>query len=209
MNSVKIKICGITNADDALACAGAGADYLGFIFAPMSPRYITPEKAGAIIAGLPEGVVPVGVFVDPDPGAVAEAVAASGVRLAQLCGNESPDLCRRISLPVIKVFRPPVGSEPSPAPEEYDIFAAMVDGGGPGVYGGSGIAPDLEYARTLSLTIKLFLAGGLHHGNVAEMAQRIRPYAVDVNSGTEARPGVKDRNRVALFCANLRSAHLT
>ncbi len=209
MNSIKIKICGITSVGDALACAAAGADYLGFIFAPMSPRFITPAAAGTIVAALPREVVPVGVFVNPSPADVLAAAGASGIRVAQLSGDESPDLCRLITLPVIKVFRSPDATAPSPAPEAYDIFAAMVDGGGPGVYGGSGVTPDLEFARTLSRNRKLFLAGGLTPDNVAAMAGQVRPYAVDVNSGTESSPGIKDRALVERFCRNLTSAHIT
>lgn len=206
MNSVRIKICGITNLDDARVCAGAGADYLGFIFAPMSPRFITPEQAGTIISSLPGDIVPVGVFVNPSAPEVARAATASGIRLVQLSGDEPPELCRLITLPVIKVFRPPAKEVPSPSPDAYDVFAAMVDGGGPGVYGGSGTPADLEFAATLSRSRKLFLAGGLTPANVVVTARRVRPYAVDVGSGTESRPGIKDPVLVRNFCANLRSA---
>lgn len=206
MNSVRIKICGITNLDDARLCAGAGADYLGFIFAPMSTRFITPEQAGAIIRSLPGDVIPVGVFVNPSAAAVAGAATASGIRIVQLSGDEPPGLCRLITLPVIKVFRPSAEEVPSPSPDAYDVFAAMVDGGGPGVYGGSGTPADLQFATTLARSRKLFLAGGLTPSNVVEMAGRVRPYAVDIGSGTEVRPGIKDPVLVRNFCGNIRSA---
>ncbi len=207
MDSVKIKICGITNSDDALACAEAGADYLGFIFYEGSPRAITPRRAAGIIAALPGSAIPVGVFVNEDPGVMEKAIADSGVRMVQLCGEEPPEAVRRIQLPVIKVFRAPAGSAPYHHPDDYRLFACMVDGATPGAYGGSGAEPDLALARRLAAGRRLFLAGGLHHENVAGMIGAVRPYAVDVNSGTERRPGVKDHRLVRLFCENVRSCN--
>ncbi|HLF14156.1 MAG TPA: phosphoribosylanthranilate isomerase [Bacteroidota bacterium] len=207
MYSVKIKICGITNHDDALACAEAGADYLGFIFYAGSRRYVAPLRAARIIASLPQGVIPVGVFVDESPGAIERAIGDSGVRMVQLSGNESPETYRQIPLPMIKVIRASAGTEPSPWSDRDGLFARMVDGSGPGVFGGSGMAPDLSLACKLAGSGRLFLAGGLHPGNVAAQIARIRPFAVDVTSGTEMRPGVKDHSLVSLFCTNVRSAY--
>jgi phosphoribosylanthranilate isomerase len=199
MISVKVKICGITNRDDALACADAGADYLGFIFHPGSPRYITPDAASSIIAELPPHVTPVGVFVNAPPGAVGLAARASGIRIAQMSGDEGPDECRRTGLPVIKVFRP---GSPAPGPSSYLLFASMVDGMAPGSYGGTGAEADLGFAGRLAATGRLFLAGGLHHGNVARLIGAVRPFAVDSCSGTEASPGVKHPALVRKFCFN-------
>ncbi len=206
MNSVRIKICGITNADDAMACAGAGADYLGFIFHPGSPRAISPEDAASIILGLPARVTPVGVFVNEDPAVVASTIAISGVRIIQLSGDELPEAALRVTVPVIKVFRAGAGTDSRPGPDDYRLYACMVDGGVPGVYGGSGMPADLSLARSVGEGRRLFLAGGLHHGNVAALIASVRPYAVDVNSGTERRPGVKDHRLVRLFCENVQSA---
>jgi phosphoribosylanthranilate isomerase len=205
MNFVKVKICGITTLADALACAEAGAEYVGFIFYPPSPRYITPAAAGRIVESLPAGVTPVGVFVNENPAAISSAVAESGVRLVQMSGNESPMDCEHSPLPVIKVFRRGGTAEVPSDPGGYSVFARMVDGGGPGEYGGTGKEPDAAFARSLASFGRLFLAGGLHDRNVAARIAGIRPYAVDVSSGVETRPGVKDPDRVRSFCSIVKS----
>lgn len=202
MSSVKIKICGITNMSDAAACAEAGADYLGFVFYAGSPRYIPPARASRIVAALPPGVTPVGVFVNESAAGIARAAGESGVRIAQLSGDEPPEVVRDVGLPVIKVIRP--GSTVPPAAETLRMFACMVDGSGAGEYGGSGASPDLGFAEKLAATQRLFLAGGLRHDNVGGRIARVRPFAVDVCSGTELRPGIKDRDLVFRFCAGTR-----
>lgn len=207
MNSAKVKICGITSLVDALACAGAGADYLGFVFHRTSPRYVEPARAGEIIAALPAGVTPVGVFVNERPGLLDAAVRESGIRVVQLSGEESPEECRRSPLPVIKVFRSRAADEPGPDPAEYRVFARMADGARPGEYGGTGVATDPVLARALAAWGPLFLAGGLRPDNVAARVSEVRPFAVDVSSGVERRPGVKDHELVRSFCAIVNSIH--
>lgn len=203
MSSVAIKVCGITNLADALTCVEAGADYLGFVFYRPSPRYLPPAAARGIVERLPGSVTAVGIFVDEPDGSLEAAVLASGVGLVQLCGAETPDQCRRSPRPVIKSFR---ASAPPPAPHAaYPVYALMADGGGPGVYGGSGLPAEDDFARALSRAGRLFLAGGLDPGNVASRIAAIRPFGVDVCGGTEKRPGTKDPALVRAFCASVRS----
>jgi phosphoribosylanthranilate isomerase len=204
MSSVAIKICGITSAGDALLCADAGADYLGFVFHPGSPRYVSPETAGSIISAMPGHVTPVGVFVNPSTEQVREAVRESGIRMIQLSGDETPSLCAGLGLPVIKVVRPPRGQPGRPGPGEYDVFAVMVDGDVPGRYGGTGTHADTEFARACAASARCFLAGGLTGENVQGLIDLVSPFAVDVSSWTESRPGVKDPSRVREFCTTVR-----
>jgi phosphoribosylanthranilate isomerase len=205
MSCVKIKICGITDAGDALACAEAGAEYVGFIFYAPSPRYISPAAAGRIVEALPAGVTPVGVFVNETPASITAAVAESRIRLVQMSGDESPMDCEHSPLPVIKVFRAGAASGRSPDPSAYSVFARMADGGAPGEYGGTGKEPDSAFVRSLSALGRLFLAGGLHERNVAARIAGVRPFAVDVSSGVEMRPGVKDHALVRSFCSIVKS----
>jgi len=205
MSSVKVKICGITDERDALACAEAGAEYVGFIFYPRSPRYITPARAATIVAALPPGVTPVGVFVNETTATMTAAVSESGVRLVQMSGDETPGDCERSPLPVIKALRPSPAGSPVHDPFHYYVFARMADGGGPGEYGGTGKEADHAFARSLSAKGRLFLAGGLNPGNVAARIAEIKPYAVDVGSGVEIRPGVKDHALVRTFCSIVKS----
>jgi phosphoribosylanthranilate isomerase len=208
MNSVRVKICGITRLDDAIACAEAGADYIGFVFHRASPRYIPPARAGEIIGALPPGVTPVGVFVNESLPSLRAAVVESGIRLVQLSGDESPEDCRLSPLPVIKVFRAGPASVRNPGPADYPVFARMADGGFPGEYGGTGREAAPSLVRSLAAEGLLFLAGGLGPGNVAARINGVRPFAVDVSSGVEVRPGVKRRDRVRSFCSIVKSINL-
>lgn len=200
MSFVKIKICGITNATDAGICHGAGADYLGFVFHPASPRYISPEAAGQIIRDLPAEIIPVGVFVNPTRRDVEETIETAGISIVQLSGDETPGFCGEIPLPVIKVVRPGSSEEVRTRPEDYPVFAMMVDGNIPGLYGGTGQSADIEFAITCAASSRCFLAGGLTDENVLEKIIRISPFAVDVSSGTEIKPGYKDAAKVERFC---------
>ena len=203
---MKVKICGMTNASDALFCAGQGADELGFIFYDRSPRYIAPEAAAEIIAGLPPYVTPVGVFVNETRGRIEQAIALSGIRSLQLSGDESAADCAGFGLPVIKAFRFKDPSETLRA-REYAIAAAMLDGQRDGLFGGSGVMADTTVALALKTFHPLYLAGGLTPDTVVRAARSVLPFAVDVNSGVELSPGVKDHARVALLFERLRHHH--
>ena len=204
MNSVRIKICGITTLDDALACAEAGAEYVGFVFHRASPRYLEPAHAAEIVAQLPARVIPVGVFVNEPPSSLREIVRISGVRVAQLSGDEHPSHCAGAPVPVVKALRAWSEGATGHSAGSYGVYARLADGGGPGSYGGTGQEADAGFARSLAALGRLFLAGGLTPANVCARILEVRPFAVDVSGGVERAPGVKDRALVRLFCSAVR-----
>jgi phosphoribosylanthranilate isomerase len=192
-----VKICGIVTARDALFCSQAGADALGFIFYEKSPRRIEPAAAAEIIRSLPPFVTPVGVFVNAARDFIESVIRETGIRVIQLSGDEEPADCIGYSVSVVKVFRTPgdIGRL-----KEFSISAAMIDGSKDGMYGGSGLPPDLSVAGELRRRFPLIVAGGLNAANVVGIVKSVRPYAIDVNSGVEQSPGKKDHRKVtALF----------
>jgi phosphoribosylanthranilate isomerase len=197
---VRIKICGITNLEDALLAAELGADALGFIFYAKSPRHVDPEAARAIIAQLPPFVAAVGVFVD-EASAVVEDLAAK-VRLdwVQLHGQESPDYCRTLGYKVIKAFR--IQDEDSMrqlAGYQGAAQALLLDTYKKGQVGGTGEIFDWHLARKAKKYGPIILAGGLTADNVAQAIATVLPAAVDAASGTEAAPGKKDPAKLRAF----------
>ncbi|MBI3944915.1 MAG: phosphoribosylanthranilate isomerase [Armatimonadetes bacterium] len=208
----RIKVCGITRPGDAIGAVADGVDALGFIFAE-SPRRITPEQAGAIITrAVPPLVSTVGVFVDEAPEAVAVAARTAGLTAVQLHGAEPPEYLGRLRslcpARIIKAFR--IRSrEDAIAVHVYrecaDAF--LLDTFVSGAAGGTGQTFDWELALTArAFEVPLILAGGLNPENVAEAVRRVRPYAVDVSSGVEVSPGVKDAEKVRAFVAAVREA---
>ena len=195
----RVKICGITRLEDALAAVRLGADALGFNFWPGSKRYLAPAAARAIVRALPPLVTTVGVFVDPSHDEAAAAAALSGVQVLQLHGDEPPEACARMPLPVLKGIR--VRDEASLA--LLDRYAGTVAGflldADSAGYGGSGRVFDWALAARAAAAHPIVLAGGLTPANVAEAVRAVRPYGVDVASGVEAAPGVKDLELVARF----------
>ncbi len=204
--NIKIKICGITNREDALLCAESGADALGFIFYRQSPRYVSPEAARTIINVLPPFITPVGVFVNESRMFIQQIIERTGIRVLQLSGDELPEECRGYLVPVIKAFRIRTMEEVKKV-EQYEISSAMLDGAPDGQYGGSGILPDVSVAREIKKFHPLILAGGLHPGTVAETIETVQPYAVDINSGVESSPGKKDHYKVKLLFERCSSFH--
>ncbi|HEV2705990.1 MAG TPA: phosphoribosylanthranilate isomerase [Pyrinomonadaceae bacterium] len=203
-----VKICGITNLADALACVEAGADMLGFNFYRRSPRYIEPRAARRIIEGLPQGVQTVGVFVNEEtPERVAELADTAGVAAVQLHGDEAEDYCRALSGRfVIKALRVADDFAPERA-TCCGAEAVLLDGFSRTAYGGTGKTFDWSLARaTRAVVPHLFLAGGLDQENVAAAVRFVRPYAVDACSLLESAPGVKDERRVRAFIAAVRGA---
>src|SRR6266849_4872050 len=203
---VRIKICGITNLEDALACADAGANLLGFNFYSGSPRYIEPEAARKIIGQLPGAILTVGVFVDAgEPEEVARLADAAGVAAVQLHGNESPSYCRELDGRfVIKALRANEGFKPESA-AEYKTDAVLLDAFDQSLRGGTGKTFDWSIARSTKTKVpKLILAGGLGPENVAEAVASVQPYAVDACSSLESSPGRKDIARVRAFIAAIR-----
>jgi phosphoribosylanthranilate isomerase len=206
VHRTRIKICGITNAADAALAVAAGADALGVVFA-QSPRQVTVAQAAAALAAVPPPVGRVGVFVDPTAEEVGEAVAACGLTAVQLSGHEPPELCDAIGVPVLKAIH--VGTDfDSEGMEPYreHTAALLLDTYIAGKVGGTSQTFDWQRVGVLPGWVPSFVAGGLHPENVAACIGALHPYGVDVSSGVEASPGVKDPDKIAAFCAAVREA---
>jgi phosphoribosylanthranilate isomerase len=201
----KVKICGITTSDDAQIAVEAGADMIGLIFYPPSPRYVTPEQAHSIVAHLPPGIVAVGVFVNENLDTVTSIAQMSGVHMVQLHGTESPELCQQLPWPVIKTFRFTAQVQPE-IMQQYSVEALLIEGFHPDVYGGGGVQADWQRVASLHRYARIILAGGLTPANVREAIRIVRPYAVDVCSGVEATPGTKDGDKVRAFIRHAKHA---
>lgn len=202
-----IKICGITRPEDALAAIRAGADWLGLNFWPTSKRYVTLAQASDVVQAARQeraGVGIVGVFVDQPLGEVTGVLSALELDRAQLHGDEPPDYVRRLGDRAIKAL---AMAEPAQLDElaEYDCPVVLVDTPSPG-RGGSGIVGDWSAAQAAAAERRVILAGGLTPDNVAQAIAAVRPYGVDVASGVESAPGVKDPALVARFVAEARAA---
>lgn len=197
----RVKICGITSWADARLAADAGADALGFNFYRPSPRYIEPRAAARIARRLRKGVTKVGVFVDESPETIWRTAELVGLDAVQLHGTERPARVREMAAcrPVIKVFRVRPGFSPARLAKYPAAAAFLLDGYVPGHYGGSGRRFDWDVALRAIRYGNVILAGGLRPENVAEAISRARPYAVDVCSGVESRPGKKDPAKVREF----------
>ncbi|WP_447977366.1 phosphoribosylanthranilate isomerase [Candidatus Nitrospira bockiana] len=202
MATTAVKICGITNPEDARAAVAAGADALGFVFYKSSPRCVTADTARRIIATLPPFVLPVGVFVNEDIKVVRDLMDACGLALAQLHGDEPATYCEQLGRPVLKAFR--LGSMASfLAMAEYKgragVRGFLIDAYAETGYGGTGRTADWGLAAEAARSAPVLLAGGLTPTNVAEAIRRVQPYGVDVSSGVEASPGKKDHAKVTAF----------
>jgi phosphoribosylanthranilate isomerase len=193
---VRVKVCGITNLDDAIKAVELGADFLGFNFYPPSPRYIAPEKARAILARVPAQVGKVALFVNEPKEKIREVIDKQSFSTVQLHGEESAEYCRGWELKVIKAFRVR-NRESLIGMEEFPADYYLVDTWAPG-YGGSGAPFPWKWLEGLN-SERLILAGGLDAGNVAEAIRLVRPYGVDVCTGIEARPGIKDHEKLKKF----------
>lgn len=202
-----VKICGITNLEDAVAAIAMGADALGFNFYKPSPRYITPESARKIIEQLPESVLKVGVFVNEESPKVVQKIAnESGVTALQLHGDESPEYCRELAnQPVIKTLAVSDDFDLH-LPERYQVDAIMLDTKHNTLRGGTGRAFDWSIAQQVSKIVpQLYLAGGLSPENVADAIETVRPFAVDACSSLEVEPGKKNHERMRAFVVAVRS----
>lgn len=194
---VRVKICGVTRMEDALQAVALGADALGFNFWRRSKRYCAPAVARQIIRALPPFVTAVGVFVNPERDEVERIAERVGLGWVQLHGDEPPRLCRSLALPVLKALRVE-GPLPLTRLSAYPVGGFLLDAPGPG-FGGSGHTFEWGWARAPARRWPVLLAGGLTPDNVAEAVRRVRPYGVDVASGVESAPGVKDRHKMARF----------
>ena len=196
MENLRVKICGITNLADARYCAGAGADYLGFIQSEASPRYVEPNMARQIIEWV-AGVKTVGVFVDADVETLNETASAAGFDIVQLHGDESAEDCSHVARPVIKVFRIRHDDDPAELQRRLDpyiphVYAFLFDTFVENQPGGTGRTFSWETVSALDLDVPVFLAGGLNAANAAEAVTAVGPYGIDVSSGVEQSPGTKD-----------------
>lgn len=205
----KIKICGIKTLTDALAAIQAGADYLGFNFYPKSLRFVE-KSACAEIASVLQREHPhiklVGVFVNASAEEIQVTMEACGLSLAQLHGDESVEMLKRLNGKAFKAFRG--------IPESVDEFAInqppafLLDASVKGVYGGSGVTTDWDKAAELANKYPFFLAGGLTPENVAEAIRRVKPWGVDVASGVESAPGKKDAKKMARFVREVKRVEI-
>jgi phosphoribosylanthranilate isomerase len=197
MDKVEVKICGITNYQDASMAVELGAGALGFIFA-FSPRQITPQEARDIIRTIPPFVKTVGVFVDEGPAAIKEVIHYCGLDLVQLHGDESPDLCCELMPYTIKALR--IKDEASLRKSQTyrgKVRALLLDSYSKDKAGGTGKTFDWQLAiKIKKLGMPVILAGGLGPSNIDDAIRTVRPYAVDVNSGVEVRPGKKSHMRM-------------
>jgi phosphoribosylanthranilate isomerase len=203
---VKVKICGITSVGDAEEAVEAGADMLGLMFYPGSPRHITEELAQAIERRLPPFIIRVGVFADQEPEDVYSAMHKCGLNLLQFHGRETPEYCRQFGMMTIKAFRIRAAASLKEIPP-YQTDAYLLDSYVAGKAGGTGETFNWELAvEAGKLGKPIFLAGGLTPENVAEAVQRVHPFGVDVSSGVEQSPGKKDPKKMRAFIAAVRSA---
>ena len=202
--TVRIKICGMTNTEDAVAAAELGADAVGFVFAP-SPRQVSAEKAREIIMALPPFIKTVGVFVDEDPEKVTSVAAFCHLDLLQFHGEESAAYCRRFGQRVIKAVRVQHQDRLEGCSEYSGVVAALLlDTYVPDRYGGTGLTFGWNLALEAKEYAPIILAGGLNPDNVADAISAVKPYAVDASSGLEKEPGVKDHEKMALFIQTVR-----
>lgn len=208
---IQVKICGITSAEQGRAIAQMGATALGFICVARSPRYITAERIRAIVPHLPDGVERVGVFVDANPDELVQWVEAAGLTAVQLHGDESPQLCQQLrerlpGIKLLKAFRvkdPGVLAQTSAYAKWVDAF--LLDAYHPTQPGGTGKTLDWETLKHFRPSVPWFLAGGLTPENVQEAIALTHPDGIDLSSGVEQSPGIKDLKKVEHLFAQLQT----
>ncbi len=198
----RVKICGVCTEAAARAAAEAGADAVGFVFYPNSPRFLSPQRAREIARVLPPFVVRVGVFVNAPPVVVEEVAERAGVDVVQLHGDEPPEVCARVRRRVVKAVRVRSPQDVEAACQ-YPVDALLLDTYVPDRYGGTGQRFDWSAVRSVDRPV--ILSGGLTPENVAEAVVRIRPYGVDVSTGVET-DGQKDPRKIEAFVRAVREA---
>lgn len=202
-NRTEVKICGITTLEDARFASGALADYLGFIFYNKSQRFVEPAKAGAIINWI-EGPEKVGVFVNQPLDDVNSIATQTGIDLVQLHGNESPEYCELVDLPVIKVFHVSDKTSPDELKKKVKLYKQcseyyLFDSKSENEWGGTGKTFNWNLIRDISGEHPFFLAGGLNAGNVEKAIKEVNPSVIDLSSGLEESPGLKDFQKIETF----------
>ena len=199
-----LKICGITRVEDARHAVAQGATAIGFVFWPRSPRHVSPEQAAAIVKALPPDVMKVGVFVNEPLPQVQTVVERTGITVVQLHGDEQAAGVEALSVPVIRSMT--LDNAETLAADWPDDTTFLLDAADPVRRGGTGSRVDLDGAAQVAARRRIILAGGLTAANVAEAISVVRPWGVDVSSGVEASPGVKNLDAVAAFLASAREA---
>lgn len=201
----EIKICGITNLEDARAACDAGADYLGFVLYDKSPRAVSPGALRRLTEKLDGKVRTVGVFVNEKALTIAKVAADCGLSIVQLCGEEQYDSFRSFPLPVWRVIRIQ-NDQAVPAPSKWTAERYVLDSSQAGCYGGTGVAMDWIIAAKIAKEHKIMLAGGLTPNNIATALRIVRPFGVDVSSGIELRRGKKDHEKMRFFIEAVKKA---
>lgn len=200
---IKIKICGITNLDDALAAADYGADALGFIFYKKSPRSVEPEKAAEIVRRLSPFITPVAVFVNEREEKIRDIQFTTGIKVLQFHGDERPEYCDRFATRVIKAFQVR-DKESLKHMAQYHVAALLLDSYREDLRGGTGTTFDWHLAVVAKTFGRVVLAGGLTPENVAEAVKLVQPYGIDVAGGVEREKGVKDHASLKKFITEVR-----
>ena len=200
---IKVKICGTTSLKDAFLAVESGADAIGFIFYKMSPRNISQKEAKEIILQLPPFIETVGVFVNETSDKINRIAEQCKLNSIQLHGEESPALCRRVKRKVIKAFRVK-NADSLKSIASYDVSGFLLDSYNDGSKGGSGQVFDWNLALRVKKQGPVILAGGLNPYNIFTAIQRVRPYGVDVCSGVEKSPGIKDHEKIREFIKSVR-----
>jgi len=204
----KVKICGITSLEDAQAAVAAGADAIGLVFYPPSSRYVTPEIAAQIVAGLGPFVTTVGLFVNEEAAVVKDTLALTGLQLLQFHGDESAQYCEQFKRPYIKALRMSPDLDPLQAMAAFpQACGYLFDAWQPDKFGGTGKTFDWQRIAGLA-SDNLILAGGLNPDNVEAAVQAVRPYAVDVSGGVELAPGKKDHRALKAFISSAKRSKL-
>lgn len=201
----RIKICGITRPGDAVAAAQAGADAIGLVFYPPSPRFLNVERAREIRDALPPFVQAVALFVNPDAAQVAQAIGRVHPALLQFHGEETPDFCAQFGLPYVKACRVTQGVDLLKYLRLFSTASGWLLDAHVEEYGGVGARFDWSVVPA-RLERPLVLSGGLTRENVGEAVRRVRPWAVDVSSGVESSKGIKDAAKIAAFIAEVSNA---
>ena len=205
MAATRIKICGITRPEDALAVAASGADALGLVFWGASPRAVSIEQAVAIVDVVPPFLSVVALFVDEPPASIERILSTVPIDLIQFHGDESPEFCQQFGRPWIKALRVKPGLDIAASCRKYrGARGVLLDSWKEGVPGGTGKTFDWSLAPG-ELSLPTILAGGLHAGNVGEAISTLLPAAVDVSGGVESSPGIKDADKIEQFVAAVRA----
>lgn len=202
----QVKICGITNEEDALCAANFGAAALGFIFYPPSPRYVKQETVRKIVKKLPPNLVSVGVFVNESAQKIKSIVEYCGLDFIQLHGDESAEFCRQFHASTIIKTVSLRGEQDLVNAFGYHVAAILVDRRHAGLYGGTGKKANWELASRIKSKKPLILSGGLNEENIKEAIEKVTPDALDINSGAEKSPGKKDHEKLARIFDIVRKA---